>query len=165
MSVLFLLAVNITVMTDPPGAKLLRAGGVEMTCRTPCRFTVEKDSPSFDVMARLDGFRPAIHVINTDADRTYEFTLQATGEMGPDPCDPVAAAVEEQLRQAKLAMDTGRWREARALAQKVVAAARRAIHDGCMEGRWPGDEGTVVLEEARRCIDVAGCRLSRRCSR
>jgi len=90
--------VKVTVVTEPPGAKVTRADKSEPEAqRTPITFRLKKGDPSFDVQLRLEGYTPQTRTITSDESLKVVVplvqlpTIQAT----PRPETPEVAAKPE----------------------------------------------------------------------
>jgi serine/threonine-protein kinase len=59
--------VKVTIVTEPPGAKVTRADKSEPEAeRTPITFRLKNGEPSFDVELRLEGYLPQRRTISSD---------------------------------------------------------------------------------------------------
>jgi len=80
--------VTITVASDPPGAKIIRAGEGEVGI-TPKDLKVKKSDASFDLQIRLDGYRMAKSEVLPDKDKEIHVSLAR--EAAPPPVAAPAA--------------------------------------------------------------------------
>jgi PEGA domain len=80
--------ITVTVNSDPAGAKVTRADNNE-SGTTPYQIKVKKGSDSFDVLVKLDGYKPQPRTINTDRSYAVMVALEKIAE----PTPPVQQAV------------------------------------------------------------------------
>jgi eukaryotic-like serine/threonine-protein kinase len=84
--------VNVTVTSEPPGARVYRADKSEAENEpTPYTFKLKKGSPPFDIQLRLDGYQPMTRQITADESVKLVVTLPKIQAATPPPKRETAA--------------------------------------------------------------------------
>jgi serine/threonine-protein kinase len=78
--------VKVRLETEPPGAKVVRAGYDAPIGTTPLSLEVDRGSEAFQVQFRLDGYLPREHEVHADADQSVQVAL--TPQPVPEPTEP-----------------------------------------------------------------------------
>jgi hypothetical protein len=86
--------VSVTVKSDPLGAKVTR-GDNDQTGTTPWELKIKKGAESFDVLVKMDGYRPETRSISTDKSYAVLVPLEKVAGVPVAP-PPVQQVVNTQ---------------------------------------------------------------------
>jgi serine/threonine protein kinase len=120
--------VTITVASDPPGARVLRADRANAEAqRTPITFKLHRGDPSFDVQLRLDGYAPQMRTITSDASTQMLIALAPSPTVTPvaarpEAPDATSAAAAHPAATHRSASHSPSTKPKKAPAEKAVAA-------------------------------------------
>jgi eukaryotic-like serine/threonine-protein kinase len=67
--------VKVDVASEPPGAKVFRAGHDAPEGVTPLVMKLKKGDPSFQIQVRAEGYKPEVKLITTDVNKEVVVTL------------------------------------------------------------------------------------------
>jgi serine/threonine-protein kinase len=92
--------ITVTVVTEPAGARVLRADKSEAESeRTPITFKLKKGDPPFDIQLRLDGYAPQTRTITSD--ETLKMVVSLAKLQLAAPSRPETADAEPDRGSAK----------------------------------------------------------------
>jgi serine/threonine-protein kinase len=81
--------IEVKVLSEPPGAQVIRADQAEGPRLTPAIFKLHEGDPSFDVLIKLDGYKPQTRTIVAKETKSIEVQLAKDVTAAAAPVEPV----------------------------------------------------------------------------